>query len=71
MCAFRDVYTIEIGNTVNSLIRSTKAQYQVCAFRDVYAIEIGNTVNSNTDYKGQYKCAYYGDVHADRDKKYS
>ena len=28
----RDVYVIEIGNTVSSLIRIPKGQYQVCAF---------------------------------------
>ena len=29
----RDVYVIEIGNTVNSLIRTPKGQYQVYAFQ--------------------------------------
>ena len=67
---YRDVYAIEIGNTVNSLIWTTKAQYQLCALRDVYAIKIRNTVNPLIrTTKGQYqvclqRCLCY------RDSKY-
>ena len=41
-----DVYVLEIGNTVSSLIRTTMQKHSIkCAhYRDVYAISIGKTL---------------------------
>ena len=56
MCAFRDVYAIEIGNTVNSNTDYKGTVSSVLITEMSMLIEIRNTVNSlsffNTDFKG-------------------